>query len=392
MSLLFLLWLAGVGIFRQRQSRELGWLQQCNLPTLCVDGRGAVVASNGTAERLLDLTQRSLAGEELAKLMEPLEKDEPWPAEQLVAWICDSPNRLYRSSRFPDAVFRLERTVDSGGLTGLQLIDETERMRLLESQRMFFQLSTKSRLIASAMHEIGSPLAAIEGGLEYSQVLLADAEANSEVAEVSSVVVRLLEEIKRVNQIKVDFVGLFRDEEEEIELHDLNAVVERACTLMNYDKRMKMVEVRLELDRSISALAFNEGKLLQVLLNLLTNAADALVECHWQDRRRITAATCNRGDTIELVIEDNGIGMSEDVLKNSFDQYFTTKERGSSGVGSGSGLGLMICRNLVREMGGDLHIESRLHKGTRVVLSLKSVSMNEMNGWEQDEVSDCVGC
>jgi two-component system, cell cycle sensor histidine kinase and response regulator CckA len=108
----------------------------------------------------------------------------------------------------------------------------------------------------------------------------------------------------------------------------------------------------------------SEGKLAQVFLNLLVNAAHAIDEGHAEDNV-IKIRTWAEGDAAFAEVSDTGTGISPDNLERIFEPFFTTK-----GAGRGSGLGLSICRNLVTSLGGDIRVESELGQGTRFVVRL----------------------
>ena len=109
----------------------------------------------------------------------------------------------------------------------------------------------------------------------------------------------------------------------------------------------------------------SEGRLGQVFLNVLVNAAQALpgdgVECH---TIRVTTRTDPRGRAL-VEIADDGPGIAPDVLARVFEPFFTTKP-----AGVGTGLGLAICQQILTAMGGDIAIESALGKGTTVSITL----------------------
>ncbi|MFH1809432.1 MAG: ATP-binding protein [Pseudomonadota bacterium] len=108
----------------------------------------------------------------------------------------------------------------------------------------------------------------------------------------------------------------------------------------------------------------SEGKLSQVFLNLLLNAAHAIDEGQ-VERNHIWVRTWAEAGQVCAEVRDSGSGISPDNLQRIFDPFFTTK-----GVGVGSGLGLAICQNIVDELGGDIRVESQLGHGTRVLLRL----------------------
>jgi anti-sigma regulatory factor (Ser/Thr protein kinase) len=106
----------------------------------------------------------------------------------------------------------------------------------------------------------------------------------------------------------------------------------------------------------------SEGKLAQVFLNLLINAAHAIDEGD-ADNNRITLRTWVEGEDVLAEVKDTGKGIPPENLERIFDPFFSTK-----GPGKGSGLGLAICRSIVAEFEGTIRVESQMGKGTRFVL------------------------
>jgi C4-dicarboxylate-specific signal transduction histidine kinase len=110
----------------------------------------------------------------------------------------------------------------------------------------------------------------------------------------------------------------------------------------------------------------HRGRLVQVVLNLLRNAVDAVVDCgRPHDARRIAISTRSSGAQAMLCVEDDGIGVAPELRERVFEPYFTTKspERGT-------GLGLTISRDIVRAYGGELRLDAAPAGGTRVEVSL----------------------
>ncbi|QSX41290.1 ATP-binding protein [Shewanella cyperi] len=361
---LLILWLLLLVWHLRKFRLDLDWITSTSLPTLVLNEDGEVLRSNGKANEMLDLTMRSVQGEQIDELIQFHDPDVQEPEITLQLLINNS-SLLYKSKKYPDTVFRLQRSVFYKDSFCFHLINETERMMFSNSFSQAQQLSTKSKLIASAMHEMGSPMVAIEGGLEYMLVMLTedqlDADSKTAMIDMTN---RMLNEARRINNIKLEFTGLFRDTTSTVEYHNLNDLIVRACNLMKYDKRMLNISLGYHLNRDIPAIKFNEGKMLQVLLNILVNAADALVECYWRTEKKIQVSTHMEPDGVRLSIADNGVGMSFDVLEKAADLYFSTKNRGNAS--SGSGLGLVICKDLIKEMGGKMDIESKINEGTTV--------------------------
>jgi signal transduction histidine kinase len=126
------------------------------------------------------------------------------------------------------------------------------------------------------------------------------------------------------------------------------------------------VTIRKKLADNFPMMDCYPGKLNQVIMNILNNAVYATrVEGRKKDDRFIDIETSFDDQTITISIEDNGVGIPDDIRSKIFDPFFTTK-----GVGEGTGLGLSIALGIVEEHRGQIHVHSELGKGTRFTLTL----------------------
>lgn len=249
-----------------------------------------------------------------------------------------------------------------------QLKEERERIAAQhqELERMHAslvrasKLASVGRLAAGIAHEIGNPLAAVQGYLAILPKL--DEEERKEVVERSA------KELQRIHEtIKKLLAYARRDEPSEPPRPiALSQVIGDAVILVKGHPAIRNVEVMLELgpDGAPDAVA-HPGGLGQVLVNLLLNAGQALegrAAPRIEIRRRI------EGENVEVSVEDNGPGIEPDKLELIFDPFYTTKA-----PGEGTGLGLAVSRSLIESMEGDLTVTSGEGKGARFVIRLKAV-------------------
>jgi len=150
----------------------------------------------------------------------------------------------------------------------------------------------------------------------------------------------------------------------ERELLDLNQLIRTTYRLMRYDKRLLKVGCALELDNQLPPVEGNEEQLIQVIMSMLVNAADA-VEGVTSRVPVITISTRAEADRLHLAIRDNGCGMDEEAQRHVFDPFYSTKS-----VDRGTGLGLTLCQSIVTEHGGTIEIESLPDMGTTVHIYL----------------------
>jgi two-component system NtrC family sensor kinase len=148
----------------------------------------------------------------------------------------------------------------------------------------------------------------------------------------------------------------------------VNDVVERTVRLLRYDKRFRRVDLSVELDEALPLVLADADQLQQVLMNVLLNALDAVEARREQEPdapARITVSTREHEGEFELRVEDSGCGIAAEQRERLFEPFFSTKP-----AGAGTGLGLAVCRDLLRGHDGRIAIDSEPGEGARVVVTL----------------------
>jgi PAS domain S-box-containing protein len=260
------------------------------------------------------------------------------------------------------------RRIDLGGgpvvvVTGR---DVTERDRLRAKLLLSDRMASLGTLAAGIAHEINNPLAYVTANLEVVAQSLGDKPnltSTEEHAEIQAAIGDAREGAERVRKIVRGLRSFSRSEEERRQSLSLADVLSTAIRLTSNELKHRAVLVR-DLGSTPLVLA-DDGRLAQVFINLLINAAHAIPEGN-TDANRITVRTRTDRDGRAVVeIEDTGAGMPPEVQSRAFDPFFTTKE-----VGEGTGLGLSICHGIVSGLGGQIAIESTPGRGSlvRVIL------------------------
>jgi PAS domain S-box-containing protein len=277
----------------------------------------------------------------------------------------------------------------------------TERKQLQASVAQADRLASMGMLAAGVAHEINNPLSYVLYNVESLAedlpklaaaakrccTALRDLVGDAAFAEIAGdgaeilrpaglddAVDRAREALGGTHRIKdvVRVLGTFsRVERVELSRIDSKYAIQAAINMVSNEIKYR---ARLVIDlREVPWIWASEGKLTQVLLNLLINAAQAIDEGD-VDRNRITVRNWTEGNDVFVEVADTGTGIPRENLSLIFEPFFTTKA-----VGKGSGLGLAICRNLVTELGGDIRVESQVGKGTRFVIRLpvKSAELDE---------------
>jgi len=247
--------------------------------------------------------------------------------------------------------------------------DVTERDRLRSKLLLSDRMASLGTLAAGIAHEINNPLAYVSANLEVvSEALAAAPVASSpamqaEHAELQAAIGDAREGAERVRKIVRGLRSFSRSAEEKRMPIALPDVLAAAIRLTGNEVKHRAV-LALEFAPTPPVLA-DDGRLTQVFINLLVNAAHAIPVGN-TDANRITVRTRTAPDGRAMAeIEDTGAGMPPEVLARAFDPFFTTKE-----VGEGTGLGLSICHGIISGLGGQITIDSAPGRGclVRVVL------------------------
>lgn len=251
-----------------------------------------------------------------------------------------------------------EAPVSNGGpLPGgrvLVMEDLTSRRALEQTVAHQDRLASIGRLGAGVAHEIGNPLA---GLLMVAQNLQREDEPQDVKERLGSIV----EQGRRIDDIVKALVTFARGEQagsRQPRLVVLETLVRDAVSLVSMTRK-RTIDVTLEQGLVVNGVA---GELMQVLVNLLSNAADASPE-----GAAVKVSGRRVGESIELVVADQGAGIPSEMQAQVFEPFFTTKE-----PGQGTGLGLSIAYSLISAHDGMIHIDSAPNAGTRMIIVLKS--------------------
>jgi len=221
--------------------------------------------------------------------------------------------------------------------------DEQTQERLQAHLRQSEKLAAMGELLAGVAHELNNPLAVVIG----HAALLAHT-SDPAVAARGAKIARAAE---RCGRIVKNFLALARQYPPERTSVRLNQIVEEALEVLAYPLRVDNVEVVTELAPEIPALAADAHQLQQVLVNLVTNAHQAMRAVTGRRRLTIRSGRDTAAGSVWLEVGDTGAGIPPEVEARLFEPFFTTKP-----LGQGTGLGLSICRGIVESHGGHLSV------------------------------------
>ncbi len=209
-------------------------------------------------------------------------------------------------------------------------------------------------------HELRQPLNAIKVGNEFLKMMLQRGQAVSE-AQLRRVVDEIGIQVDRASATITRLLELGQGAGSETEMLDINRPVQDMVRLVENEMRLDNIELQLALGADLPRVSAAAQRLNQVVLNLLTNAREAIVEKGASgpepDERRISIRTFQANNRVIAEISDSGVGIARHRLGRIFEPFFTTK-------GPGKGLGLAISRQIVKGYGGRLLATSREGAGT----------------------------
>jgi signal transduction histidine kinase len=239
-------------------------------------------------------------------------------------------------------------------LESYQGLEDRIKSRTQELQEAQAQISHQEKMAslglmaAGIAHEIGNPLTSISSMAQIIKRKNVDPKINEYIKDI-------LKHIDRISQIVRELVDFSRPAINEANLININDVIKSAVAIIKYDRRAKHVDFSLKLDEDIPKTVLVSDQLLQVLLNVLINALDAL-ESYGNQIKVISGSYDNR---IKIDIVDQGCGIPNDKLNKIFEPFYTTK-----GAGRGTGLGLTVSYGIIKRLSGEIKVKSELEKGS----------------------------
>jgi len=242
--------------------------------------------------------------------------------------------------------------------------DVTEK-RLSELQLMQAEkLSSIGVLAAGVAHEINNPLSSVAGyaeallrRLNEEESLLADPLLD-DFPKYLQVIIR---ESYRCKSIIDSLLSFSRKSDGSVSNVNFNDILQEVLELVRYKSRYEKVDIQLNLQSDLPDVTADPSGLRQVCMNLLMNAHQAIKGAGVVE---ISTST-DEQSTVQFQIRDSGCGISAESIDQIWDPFFTTKE-----VGKGLGLGLAVTYNIVKRLGGDITVESKIDKGSKFTVRM----------------------
>jgi two-component system, NtrC family, sensor kinase len=245
----------------------------------------------------------------------------------------------------PAEVSDLAREFNSMG----RAVEERER-ELVRSER----LAAVGKMAAMITHEVRNPLSSI--GLN-TELLEEEIGESGEARELCRAIHR---EVDRLTAITEEYLAFARLPKPKLAAEPINPMVGALVAFVREDLAAKKVTLTTDLAPGDPIAQIDAGQIRQCLINLVRNAAEAVTA---NNGGQVTLRTRTAGSRIEIAVIDDGVGIPPDLVPRLFDPFFSTKD-------TGSGLGLALTQQIVRDHGGDLAVTSTVGRGTTFTLSV----------------------
>jgi PAS domain S-box-containing protein len=234
--------------------------------------------------------------------------------------------------------------------------DTTERRKIQDQLMLTDRLASIGELVSGVAHEINNPLTGIIG---FSQLLLEKNVAD----EIKDELQIIQNESQRMAGIVRDLLTFARKHQPVKQPNQVNQIIEDVLKLRSYEHKLNNINADRKFAPNLPSVMVDYFQMQQVFFNLILNAEYFMLKEHGQGILTITTQQID--DYVRISFQDDGPGVSPDIMEKVFDPFFTTKE-----VGKGTGLGLSICHGIIGEHGGRIYAQSEPGHGASFVIEL----------------------
>lgn len=252
-------------------------------------------------------------------------------------------------------------------MLGVNADIERQRQENAQIQHLRDELAHLSRVAmlgemsGAIAHELNQPLTAILSNAQAAVRI--HKKTCQEETLVTEILGDIISEGKRAAEIIQRMRELLKKGEAQLQSSDVNAIIQKALALEHSDLISKNVAVETYIQRDLPMVMADSVQVLQVLLNLIHNACDAMRENSDKKRLIRISTCCNNDEFILISVSDRGSGIAEDQQEAIFEPFFTSKKHGL-------GLGLPICRSIIEAHGGKLKANNNREGGATFTLTL----------------------
>jgi two-component system NtrC family sensor kinase len=243
---------------------------------------------------------------------------------------------------------------------------EDKTQELQRANQLILQaekLASVGRLAAIVAHELNNPLAGI---VNYSKLLIRRIDSNkfseNEYEKSREILDMMMSEALRCGDIVKNLLQFSRQSELILSPNDVRSIVTESIQLIEHLITLRNIHLQMDIADDLPAINCDSQKIKQVLLALLINGCDAIIE---EGIIKVSCRYMPDSESVEIKIQDNGVGMDGDTERRIYEPFFTTKEEGD-----GVGLGLSVALSIIERHGGSIKTESSKNEGTTFTILL----------------------
>jgi len=305
-------------------------------------------------KQLIDAT-RKIAEGKLGVIVDNNSKDE-------IGILAKSFNTMTVKLKEAQEEMKKQVIEESRLLKELEVINKELENKVKEKTKQIIhsaKLASIGELAAGVGHEINNPLTILQGNLDIVRDHFEKA-SNGEQKILKSLD-RQEKSIERIKNIVEGLRDYARSDTEHLELTSCSKLIESCILMIGSIYEKEEIEIQVENKASNDMLFVNRGRFQQVIMNLLSNAKDAMENI--KRKKLIKIELVDVADKFHLILSDTGKGIKKENIHKIFDSFFTTK-----GFGQGTGLGLSITGSFIKEMNGSIEVESEVGIGTSFIM------------------------
>ncbi|MDY7036188.1 MAG: ATP-binding protein [Thermodesulfobacteriota bacterium] len=330
-----------------------------------IDENHKIVFFNKGAEKIFGYTRNDVIGRDLDVIMTPsCSQDHRFAIESYVK--TRLPRRIGHESElvgtrkngdtFPASIsFSVTEIEKRLFFTGI-VKDLTETVKLQEKIKRSERLADLGQFIAEITHEIKNPLMMIGG---FAGQLKRETKDQKSLRKLKIIG----DEVRRLEELIKDLGELYRSGQIAYEQMDVTEFLKNIYAFVKNDCESKNIKIELKCEDGPLLIKGNKDRLRQVFLNLIKNSMDAT------KNGGTLSLNCQReGDLVEIIVKDDGCGLSKEDLKEAFSPFFTKKEHGT-------GLGLSVSKRIIEDHNGSVvFLDSEEGKGTEIQVSIPALN------------------
>ncbi|MDB6140461.1 MAG: ntrB [Verrucomicrobiaceae bacterium] len=323
---------------------------------ILLDPEGHVTYVNAAACHLFGFQADQIIGKQLAEGVRGVDWGELRKPGTVVSRDLEV---FYPENRYLNFyITSIDDTVDTGFV--MLIRDVTQSRKLTEEKIESERINAFTLLAAGVAHELGNPLNSLTIHLQLMERALKKMGKGGDKLQKHLDV--SIGEIQRLDFIINQFLAAIRPTQPQLQRVNVNELLQDAARFLKPELEQNKVKLKLELRADVPQMPLDANQMKQAFYNLIRNAGQAMGE----SGGTLTVSTTFNDFEVIVSFQDSGKGITRENMGNLFQPFFTTRK-------TGTGLGLLIVRRIVREHGGEIDIESRQGQGTKVSLFLPLV-------------------